>query len=365
MTANNKYIRVAANVSDTYMLDDAKTVAFKTFQTQDVVIDFVNQPGNAGKLFQMIDLSTGRELVLPVHNTNNNGPLLQANVVAYVTRDVDGDPISDDRLYYTYIVTKNRGGYQSVQPDVVYTNTEEEQPIPIRDIGVVRQVRHYENNGVRKDVLEAFNEQNYSAGNQNVAGWISSDSESFQAFDNYTIASADSESRLWVWLDLGNVYTISKLKLWQHTVANTSRYIKDFRLFITNDANVMNNTVYYPVHNPNANVDYKNANGGLGRMPDEDQYTSIKFSRDLANEDLSWYVANASNSLAQLYAPLKLGGEEDATRYVTRNSTTGYHQFNFNTPVRERIGRYLYFEGQAFDRLPRVMQLELIGKKHT
>jgi hypothetical protein len=168
-----------------------------------------------------------------------------------------------------------------------------------------------------------------------------------------------------VWLDLGNVYTISKLKLWQHTVENTSRYIKDFRLFITNDANVMNNTVYYPVHNPNANVDYKNANGGLGRMPDEDQYTSIKFSRDLENDDLSWYVANASNSLARLYAPLQLGGGEDATRYVERNSTTGYHQFNFNTPVRERIGRYLYFEGQAFERLPRVMQLELIGKKHT
>ena len=125
-----------------------------------------------------------------------------------------------------------------MQPDVVYTNTEAEQPIPIRDIGVVRQVRPYENDGVRKDVLEAFDETNYSAGNQNVAGWISSDSLSFQEFDNYTIESrADSESRLWVWLDLGNVYTISKLKLWQHTVTDkTSRYIKDFRLFITNDA---------------------------------------------------------------------------------------------------------------------------------
>ena len=364
MTANNKYIRVAANVSDTYFLDEAKTVAFKTFQTQDFVIDFVNQPGNAGKLFQMIDLSTGRELVLPVHNTNN-GPLLQANVVAYVTRDVDGDPISDDRLYYTYIVTKNRGGYQSVQPDVVYTNTEAEQPI--QDIDVVRQVRHYENDNGRKDVLEAFNRTNYSAGGNDIAGWISLDHLTFREFDNYTRASADSESRLWVWLDLGNVYTISKLKLWQHNVANnTSRYIKDFRLFITNDANVMNNTVYYPVHNPNANVDYKNANGGLGRMPDEDQYTSIKFSRDLANDDLSWYVATASDSLVQLDNPLKLGGGEDATiDVVERNSTTGYHQFNFNTPVRERIGRYLYFEGQAFALLPRVMQLELFGKKHT
>lgn len=356
--ANNylNYIRVAANVSDTFYLDEVKAVAFKTFQSQDSVITFVNNPANASKLFQMLDISTGH----PISRENN---ILQANVVAYVTRDADDDPISSSALYYTSIVTKNIGGYQIVQQDVVYENTSLEQKINIdTENDVLREVKHLDFQNVSK----AFDNV-YSSGNQNVSGWISSDHVTFRDIiaGEYT-ADPNSEARIWAWFDLRDVYTITKLKLWQHVNANHERYITDFRLFITNDSNIID-TVYYPIKDPNAYELYADANGGLGRMPDEDQYTSIKFSRDLATNNLVWYYADSSGTLTQLTDTQKLGGPSDPTKSVSRTSTTGYHQFEFNNmiPGRERIGRYLYFEGRAFEYLPRLWELQIFGKKHT
>jgi hypothetical protein len=359
--ANNypNYIRVAANVSDTFYLDEVKAVAFKTFQSQDSVITFVNNPANASKLFQMMDISTGH----PISRENN---ILQANVVAYVTRDADDNPISSSTLYYTSIVTKNIGGYQIVQQDVVYENTSLEQKINIdTENDVLRQVKYYTDPNGIQDVSKAFDNV-YSSGNQNVSGWISLDHETFINIGGEYTADPNSEARIWAWFDLRDVYTITKLKLWQHVNANHERYIKDFRLFITNDSNMIN-TVYYPLEDENASQLYADANGGFGRMPDEDQYTSIKFSRDLATNNLAWSYTDSSGTLIEPIITDTLGGPSDPTKSVSRTSTTGYHQFEFNNmiPGRERIGRYLYFEGQAFQYLPRLWELQIFGKKHT
>jgi hypothetical protein len=105
---NSKYIRVAANVSDTFYIDEAKAVAFPTSPVDDnTVRNFVNNPDNDSNVFEMMNAHTFQP-VTPEQN------LYQANVVAFITRDTDGDPIQN-RSYSSYVVTKNRGGYQLVK----------------------------------------------------------------------------------------------------------------------------------------------------------------------------------------------------------------------------------------------------------
>lgn len=107
------YVRVAANVSDTFYLDEVKAVAFSTQMTsEDDVKVFVNNNINSGNVFDMINLDTF-VVVTPEQN------LLNANVVAFVTRDSNGNSIAQGTPYYTYIVSKNRGGYQKVQETIV------------------------------------------------------------------------------------------------------------------------------------------------------------------------------------------------------------------------------------------------------
>lgn len=113
--ANNylNYIRVAANVSDTFYLDEVKAVAFRTqMSSEEDVKVFVNNSPNSENVFEMMNVDTF-VVVTPEQN------LLNANVVAFVTRDSTGLPINTGTSYYTYIVSKNRGGYQKVQETIV------------------------------------------------------------------------------------------------------------------------------------------------------------------------------------------------------------------------------------------------------
>lgn len=99
------YLRVSANVSDKFYLDEAKTVAFTASQTESEVVSFVDDPNNASVVFDMMDLNTYESL---------RGESIQANVAGFVTKDSTGYPITG-RSYYTYVVTKNRGGYPKIQ----------------------------------------------------------------------------------------------------------------------------------------------------------------------------------------------------------------------------------------------------------
>lgn len=361
----NDYIRVAANISDFVFVERVRAVAFTEFRSSDYVLAFVNDPANTDKLVTMLDSSTSK----PISVDDN---LLQVNAVAYMTRDANGDPIINNRLYYVSIVTDNQGDFQSVQQDVAYSNAAPEANITSSPsaVSTVRQVKFHTNAGINYNASKAF-DQNYST-NVDGEGWISSEYPVFIGLDSYDATKATDETRLWAWFDLGAVYTITKLRIWQHNDNNNSnpdvsarryqRYIKDFRLFITNDLDIVVNTDYYPKYNPNASFAYATANGGKGRMPDTSEYTTIKFSEDLAN--IEWAYANVSGNLVSLFDPYYFGGEGDVTRIpYTRTATTGFHQFGFDgtTLARERTGRYLYFEGQSNNNLPMLMEMHIFG----
>lgn len=357
----NDYIRVAVNISDLVFVERVRAVAFTEYRSSDYVLDFVSNPANTDKLVDVLDSSNGK----PISLDDN---LLQVNAVAYMTRDANGDPIINNRLYYVSIVTENQGGFQTVQQDVAYSNAASETNINV--VSTVRQVKFHINAGINYDASKAF-DRDYRASVDGV-GWITNEYNALITLDSYDATKATDETRLWAWFDLGAVHTITKLRIWQHNDNNNSstdvsarryqRYIKDFRLFITNDLDTVVNTEYYPQYNPSANLAYATANGGKGRMPDTSEYTTIKFSEDLAN--IEWAYANVSGNLVSLFDPYYFGGEGDVTRIpYTRTATTGFHQFGFDgtTLARERTGRYLYFEGQSNNNLPRLMEMHIFG----
>lgn len=100
------YIRMAATVSDDVYLDEVKAVVFASEPANDdVVRDLVNS--NSPYVVDMINTDTFTG-VAPGQNLN------QANVVAFVTTDSTGSAIQVAGSYISYIVSKNRGGYQLV-----------------------------------------------------------------------------------------------------------------------------------------------------------------------------------------------------------------------------------------------------------
>ena len=155
------------------------------------------------------------------------------------------------------------------------------------------------------------------------------------------------------------MYAITKFKLWQPKVL-TNRYISDFRLYVTNDANEKDTVLYYPigvVDDPPQTFDELR-----GRMPDEPEYTTFKFSDH--HTQVEWTYANNSGVHR---TTTHLGGESDPTFGINRSSTVGYHQFKFDNYPTRQVGRYLYFEGEALFTSERhnvrLFEIEVYGKK--
>lgn len=292
------YVRVAANVSDNFHLDEAKAVAFTTPQTEPDVVAFVDEPGNyAAFVVDMVDLNTGRSL---------NGETTQANVATCLTHDASGNPITDG-LYYTYIVTKNRGGHRDIQTYIIYpTLMYEMEPT---------------------SYLYVRSENSSSGPKEN-------------AFDNNYTSSAWTASQglayNYVWLDLGREYIISKFRLWQNNnvVNNLEHLIHNFKMIMTNTAPISNNR-----------------NDTISDMN----------SKSLKSNGGWYYTDNSGN-----YNPTNfLGRENDPTLTLYKSNTTGFHEFRFDDSIApsNRTGRYCYIE---LDRsynfgVPTVAELKMFG----
>lgn len=119
MTMNPMYIRVAANVFDSYStITDIYSVTFKNevpmINAEENIISFVNNYKNINdgirRMFNPMDGSEG---------TSEFGQSI--NVISYNTKacgninDTTTYPITYDDLYYTYIYTKNASSYERVQ----------------------------------------------------------------------------------------------------------------------------------------------------------------------------------------------------------------------------------------------------------
>lgn len=101
----SNYIRMAATVSDEVYLDEVKAVVFAIEPANDAVVSELVNSDNP-YVVDMINTDTFT-VVAPGQDLN------QANVVAFVTTDSNGNAIQGS--YFAYIVSKNRGGYQLVR----------------------------------------------------------------------------------------------------------------------------------------------------------------------------------------------------------------------------------------------------------
>lgn len=294
------YVRVAANVSDNFHLDEAKAVAFTTPQTEPDVVAFVDEPGNyAAFVVDMVDLNTGRSL---------NGETTQANVATCLTHDASGNPITDG-LYYTYIVTKNRGGHRDIQTYIIYPTLMYEM--------------------VPRSYLYVRSENSSSGPKEN-------------AFDNNYISSAWTAGQNlaynFVWLDLEREYIISKFRLWQNNnVVHSRDLIHNFKMIMTNTA---------PSSYSNDRTDYS------GHFMD---------SKNLKSNGGWYYTDNSGN-----YNPTNvLGRETDPTLSLQKSNTTGFHEFRFDDSIApsNRTGQYCYIElDRSYNSgVPTVAELKMFG----
>ena len=115
MTNNPNYIRVAANVYDSYStITDIYSVAFKTNVDAGNVINFVNSNKNdiigVRRMFNPID---GSETTSAYGQYIN---VMSYNTIAYESiYDTSTSNIAYDQEYYTYVYTKNASSYERVQ----------------------------------------------------------------------------------------------------------------------------------------------------------------------------------------------------------------------------------------------------------
>lgn len=119
MTANPNYIRVAANVFDSYStIDDVYSVAFETEVTADEtanVIAFVQaRKDDSDKVVcRMFNPVDGSETTSAFGQTIH---VISYNTKAYANVDTTVyNSIVSDTPYYTYIYTRNGSGYERVQ----------------------------------------------------------------------------------------------------------------------------------------------------------------------------------------------------------------------------------------------------------
>lgn len=115
---NPMYIRVAANVYDSYsMITDIYSVAFKTEvpNAETNIISFVNSNKNniINGVHRMFNPMDGSETTSAFGQYIN---VMSYNTIAYVSIDDNTtSAIESGQVYYTYIYTKNASAYERVQ----------------------------------------------------------------------------------------------------------------------------------------------------------------------------------------------------------------------------------------------------------
>ena len=150
--------------------------------------------------------------------------------------------------------------------------------------------------------------------------------------------AASGSTTLWGWVDLGQEYTITSLKMWQNDQLPDdllNRTIHNFNLHITNDEQL--------TRNKNRNI-------------------TISFSKD--KSDILWRFADNNGDLQPTND--YLGGINDNTHSIkNKTANTGYHLFGFDQfSYFTRTGRYFYIEcfTEAIHiESPRLFELEIYG----
>lgn len=194
---------------------------------------------------------------------------------------------------------------------------------------ILDQENYYSASGTDYDVKKAFN-SDYQITSSSLRDWV---------------ALNTSTLRLWAWIDLGQLRTINRIRLWQQeNVVHHRDRVKTVKMYITN--NILE-----------ASLQWAGSH-------------TFDFDRtaDRANCDL--YYTNNSGSYIQYDAVNDfdhIGRDSlDPTLAKTNSATTGFWEFRFDNsyfPSAGRTGRYLYIR---FDRRfpqgqPRIAQAQILG----
>lgn len=144
---------------------------------------------------------------------------------------------------------------------------------------------------------------------------------------------------LWGWIDLGQAYTVTGLKMWQNDQLPdnlTNRTIHDFKLHFTNERD---------------------------QTDQKGKVHTIHFSAD--KDRIEWKFADSNGDL-QTTTNGYLGGRNDNTRVIQpKTANTGYHFFEFDQfGYFPRTGRYFYIEcftEAVHIESPRLFELQIYG----
>lgn len=192
---------------------------------------------------------------------------------------------------------------------------------------ILDQHTFYSSGGVDYDVTKAFN-NTYQHSNQ-LRDWVAS----------------TNLLRLWAWIDLGQVRTVRRLRLWQQVnVPHQNNRVKNVKFYITDEASEAsgewsgNHTFAFDsaTHRANSGLYYTNNSANFVTYDAVNDYDHI-----------------GKDSL-------------DPTLPKNKSSTTGFWEFRFdnsNFPYMNRSGRYLYirFDRRGSNAQPRIMQAQVIG----
>ena len=144
--------------------------------------------------------------------------------------------------------------------------------------------------------------------------------------DSYGISSESvwkgdvNERKLWVWIDLGDIFTITSLRLWQFFEEGTKHSISNFKMFITN--NILHTTSIPTLY-------------------------TINFNRDKSLIEWKWVDMNGYDQFVNV---LGYSGDPSKKGSHQQNRFVNYHKFKFDKiNYYGRSGRYVYLELVAGD----------------